>query len=159
MAAKYWATWASVCTPNLITYPDGICKRYLFTLPKLCSEEEKATDPASAKVCGCSFFVLNFCGSRWAYESQLSSCLNTALAKQYADPVGHSALCSADKGHLETGGPPRANCNQGFRSADSKVGSERDDCRSDDRLDPMHEEEGYDRNTCPNRCGESAGTG
>src|ERR1035441_3327766 len=34
MPAKYWATWASVSTPNLITYPDGICKRYLFTLPK-----------------------------------------------------------------------------------------------------------------------------
>jgi LytS/YehU family sensor histidine kinase len=35
MPAKYWATWASVSTPKLITYPYGICKCYLFTPPYL----------------------------------------------------------------------------------------------------------------------------
>jgi hypothetical protein len=39
MPAKYWATWASVSTPNLIAYPDGICKCYLFTQAKALADK------------------------------------------------------------------------------------------------------------------------
>src|ERR1019366_783629 len=33
MPAKYWASWASVSMPNVITHQGGKCKGYLFTLP------------------------------------------------------------------------------------------------------------------------------
>ena len=90
---------------------------------------------------------------------QVSISLDTAFTKQYAYAVGHRAFCGTDKGHLKTGGPPGADCNQGFCGADCKVRGQRDDCRGDDRLEPMHEEEGDDRNTGPNSGRESTGTG
>ena len=33
MPAKYWASWASVSMPNVITHQDGRCKCYCFTIP------------------------------------------------------------------------------------------------------------------------------
>src|ERR1019366_3627970 len=44
MPAKYWASWASVSIPNVITHQGGRCKCYLFTAP---NHGQRTTESAS----------------------------------------------------------------------------------------------------------------
>ena len=53
--------------------------------------------------------------------------------QQYTDAVGDSAFDGADEGHLQAGGPPGADGDEGLGGAHGEVRGERDDGRGDDR--------------------------